>query len=179
MSTNEAYVAASNGDVLRTRSIVRVMEPSRWSSKAILGIKGTPFKLRPSSNTDTDAHVEEFVDPHANKDDAQLADSSEPRKFDSSDVKKLDRSIRITSKDLEYFGYSDGCPRSMDLQAGHSKSKPADKIQEYGSSPPKLRDGTRVDFLNGVPPVFQIWISQIFRRSRSQWTTPSLDENEE
>ena len=29
MSTNEAYVAASNGDVLRTRSIVRVVEPSR------------------------------------------------------------------------------------------------------------------------------------------------------
>ena len=90
MSTNEAYVAASNGDVLRTRSIVRVMEPSRWSSKAILSIKGTPFKLRPSSNTETDAHVEEFVDPHANKDDAKVADSDEPRKFDSSDVTKLD-----------------------------------------------------------------------------------------
>jgi len=94
MFINEPYVAASNGDVLRSRSIVRVMEPSRRSSKAILGIKGTPFNLRPSSNTETDAHVEEFVDPHANKDDAKIADSDESRKFDSSDVKKLDRSIR-------------------------------------------------------------------------------------
>ena len=63
MSTNEAYVAASNGDVIRSRSIVRVMEPSRWSSKAARGIKGTPFKLRPSSHVESDAHVEEFVDP--------------------------------------------------------------------------------------------------------------------
>ena len=40
MPTNEAYVSASNGDVIRTRSIVRVMEPYRWSSKAVLGVCG-------------------------------------------------------------------------------------------------------------------------------------------
>ena len=67
MSTNEAYVAASNGDVIRPRSIVRVMEPNRWSSKAVIGIKGTPFKLRPSSHVESDAHVEEFVDPMPTK----------------------------------------------------------------------------------------------------------------
>ena len=58
MATNEAYVAASNGDVIRTRSIVRVMEPSRWSSKAVLGVQGTPNRLRPNSSSKTDAHVE-------------------------------------------------------------------------------------------------------------------------
>ena len=60
MSTNEAYVAASNGDVIRSRSIVRVMDPSRWSSKAVLGIRGTPFKLRPGSHAESDAHVEDL-----------------------------------------------------------------------------------------------------------------------
>ena len=62
ISTNEAYVAASNADVIRTRSIVRVMEPSRWSSKAVLGVQGTPNRLRPNSSAESDAHVEEFVD---------------------------------------------------------------------------------------------------------------------
>ena len=122
MSTNEAYVGSSAGEVIRTRSVVRVMEPSRWSSAAVLGVKGTPFHLRPSSKSDSDAHVEEFVDPHANKDDSALKDDGQSLKFDSSDVKKLDRSIRITAKDLEYFGYSDNCPRCADLQAGISNS---------------------------------------------------------
>ena len=44
-------------------------------------------------------------------------------KFDSSDVKTLDRSIRITAKDIEYFGYSDRCPKCADLQAGLSKTQ--------------------------------------------------------
>ena len=55
MSTDEAYVAAaSDGDVLRTRSIVGVVEPSRCSSKAIFRITSTPFKLRPSSHIEYD-----------------------------------------------------------------------------------------------------------------------------
>ena len=51
------------------------------------------------------------------------------------------------------------------------KAKLADKIQEYGSSQPKLRDGTPAEFLNGMPSIFQIWILQIFRRTRSRWMT--------
>ena len=99
------------------------MEPSRWSSTAVLGVKGTPFHSRPKSKSDSDAHAEEFVDPHANKDASSLKDDGQPMKLDSSDVKTLDRSIRITAKDLEYFGYSDRCPKCADLQAGLSKSQ--------------------------------------------------------
>ena len=92
MSNNEAYDASSAGELIRTRSIVRVMERSRWSSTAALGVKGTPFHSRPNSKSDSDAHVEEFADPHANKDDAALKDDGQPMKFDSSDVKNA-RSI--------------------------------------------------------------------------------------
>ena len=91
MTTNEAYLAASTGDVIRTRSIVRVMEPSPWSGRAILGIKRTSLKLRPSPHADTDAHVEEIVDPHANKDDAAPGDGQpgEPPKFYSSEIELI------------------------------------------------------------------------------------------
>ena len=101
--SNEACVASSAGEVIRTRSIVRVMEPSRWSSTAVLGAKGSPCHLRPKSQSDSDVHVEGLVDPHADKDDAILKDDGQPMKFDSSDVKTLDRSIRITPKAVEYF----------------------------------------------------------------------------
>ena len=119
MSTNEAYVAASKGDAIWTRSIVRAMEPSRWSSKAVLGVQGTPNRLRPNSSAESDAHVEEFVDPHAGKDDVPDKDGGEKsNKFVSDDVKKLDKQLRITIKDLTDFGYSEQCPRCADLQAG-------------------------------------------------------------
>ena len=119
MAKNEAYVATSNGDVIGTRSIVRVMEPSRWSSKAVLGVQGTPNRLRPNSSAESDAHVEEFVDPHAGKDDIPNQDDSEkPNKLVSDDVEKLDKQLRITIKDLTDFGYSEQCPRCADLQAG-------------------------------------------------------------
>ena len=36
-TTDEAFVAAANGDVVKTRSVVRVVEPSRWNCDAILG----------------------------------------------------------------------------------------------------------------------------------------------
>ena len=51
-STNECYVAAANGDVIRTRAITRVVEASRWSATAIKDIKGIPNCFRPSSPTE-------------------------------------------------------------------------------------------------------------------------------
>ena len=100
------------------------MEPSRWSGKAILGITGTPLKLRPSLHAEADAQVEDFVKPQASKDDAAPGDGQRDGslKFDSSDIKTLDRSIRITVKDLEYSGYSERRPRCRDLQAGNVKT---------------------------------------------------------
>ena len=64
------------------------------------------------------------MDPHANKDDAAPGDGQpgESLKCNSSDIKTLDGSIRITAKDFEYFGYSELCPRCRDLQAGNAKT---------------------------------------------------------
>ena len=123
-NSNEALVASSNGDVIKARSIVRVIEPSRWSKTAILGVKGTPFKLRPKSNTESDAEVEELMEPHLNADQHHPEDSVKDT-FDQPEVRKLDRQLRITQKDLDQFGYSDDCPKCSDLRAGKMiSSKP-------------------------------------------------------
>ena len=48
-SSNEAFVAVGNGDVIKTRSVVRVMAPMRWSTENIMNIKGTPLIPRPQN----------------------------------------------------------------------------------------------------------------------------------
>ena len=121
-STNEAYVAASNGDVIKTRSVVRVVLASRWDKDAILNIRGVPHKFRMSDAEQDDSKIEDSPDPHANLDgpeeraDPQLKSRGSKDKSDitKDDAKKVD--VRITANDIERFGYSDDCPRCKDLE---------------------------------------------------------------
>ena len=119
-ATNECYVAASNGDVVKTRAIVRVVEGSRWSKEAIGGIKGTPMNLRPQHISDSDDFLEESASPHVSDDQTGEDDDAV---IGPADVSKLDKQLRITLKDLQDFGYSDKCPRCSDLQKGIFKTK--------------------------------------------------------
>ena len=119
-ATHKCYVAASNGDVVKTRAIVRVVEGSRWSKEAIGGIKGTPMNLRPQHISDSDDFLEESASPHVSDDQTGEDDDAV---IGPADVSKLDKQLRITLKDLQDFGYSDKCPRCSDLQKGIFKTK--------------------------------------------------------
>ena len=120
-SSNDVYVAAVNGDVMRTRSIVRVIESSRWSKKAVMGVQGTPDRLRMLSQDQSDAFIEELADPHQNGD--SIDEKMEESKLDESSVKTIDKQLRITLKDLQEFGFTDGCPRCEAMQAGEYRTK--------------------------------------------------------
>ena len=123
-NSNEALVAAGNCDVIKVRSIVRVVEPSRWSKEGILGVKGTPFKLRPRSTDENDAMVEESMEPHLNANQHPPEDDLK-NVFDQPEMRKMDRQLRITQIDLDRYGYSDGCPKCTDLRNGKKiSSKP-------------------------------------------------------
>ena len=67
-STNEAFVAIANGDVIKTRSLVRVVLPSRWSKADVFNVRGVPHRLRVADSVQDDSFIEELVDPHANAD---------------------------------------------------------------------------------------------------------------
>ena len=128
-ATNECYVAAANGDVVKTRSITRVVEGSRWSAQAVLKIRGTPSCFRPSSPTDSDAAIEELLDPHANADnDPDLMDAMD----DEQEKARHQKQIRITQKDLATFGYTEGCRRCDEMRRGvsHKNSKCRDHTDE-------------------------------------------------
>ena len=119
-SSNEAYIAIANGDVIKSRTIVRVVEGSRWNTNAVLGVVGIPGKLTPQQSVDANAEVEELIDPHENADETRghMDDVDECIVIGSEKMKVMDRQIRITLKDLRHYGFSEGCPRCLDLQAG-------------------------------------------------------------
>ena len=100
-----------------SRSIVRVVESTRWIKDSVMNIKGTPFKLRPRSESESDAHIEEHMDPHVNADQHPVGDEVKPS-FDNAEVKRLDRQLRIAQIDIDQFGNSENCPKCRDLKAG-------------------------------------------------------------
>ena len=69
-NSNESFVATPNGNIVKTRSVARVVEAHRWDADAILKIKGTPSSLTPSGSEDIDAAVEESNAPHVDGDAA-------------------------------------------------------------------------------------------------------------
>ena len=117
--SNESYVGAFNGDVIKARGLVRVVESARWNSEAVGRIVGTPAKRNPSGNTDYE-RVEESEQPNSNLDDSH--DPGLERLEDPQVLDNVAKRVRITRADLRKYGYSEGCPRCADLQAGRNRT---------------------------------------------------------
>ena len=113
-NSNEIFVADSNGDIVKTRSIARVVASSRWDAEAVLKVSGTPVKFF-SATVDGEGSglIEEQHEPHAD------ADAAAPDVADPAEVEKRQRVkelTRITGRDLRLYGYHPGCPKCDDLQ---------------------------------------------------------------
>lgn len=118
-NSNEAFVANAKGEVTKTRAVVRVVEQSRWSKQSVLGVVGVPSKLRPSVVAESDAHIEEFLDPHSNGNQEDAVEGPDNRGDHSGPRHQaLPKQQRITVSDIEKYGATDGCPRRRDLTAG-------------------------------------------------------------
>ena len=121
-SSNEHFVAVRNGNVVKTRSVCRVVEQSRWSADSVLGVVGTPSRLCPSGPEDIDEAVEELEDPHTDK-DARIRSELEGEQDDSMTARRNVIHGRITEKDLRNYGFSEGCPRCNDLHRGFRRTQ--------------------------------------------------------
>ena len=124
-SSNEHMVATRLGNVVKSRSAVRVVEASRWNSDAALAIVGTPTLLNPSDPEDDAGYaaVDESDQPHLELDAAIHA--GEPM-AESAGSKSISgpRSFpgKIMTGDLDKYGYTDDCPRCDDIQRGNNRS---------------------------------------------------------
>ena len=120
-SSNEHYVATRQGNVVKVRSVCRVVEASRWSATAILNIKGTPSKLCPIGDEDIHADIENAEQPHIDMAEAarqQVEAQLEEEKTEKDNLGNYDHRLKITDKDLRLYGFSDNCARCSDLQRG-------------------------------------------------------------
>ena len=60
MVSNEALIGLPGGDVVRSRSVARLLPNQKWNREAVLAVKGTPAK--PSVGPD-DSSIESFYTP--------------------------------------------------------------------------------------------------------------------
>ena len=123
--SNEHFVGLPNGNIAKSRSVVRTIASKRWRADLIEKVTGTPAQLVANGNRDELAGIESFEDPHA----GPVADAEV--ELDAMEVKPvveekhlgtLDRQIRITMKDLKTHGFYGGCPRCADLESGNMRT---------------------------------------------------------
>ena len=68
---------------------------------------------------DVGPSIEEHLDPHAHADEAfEEEKDAGVEAIDGDGLKKLDRHIRLTLQAFRRFGFTPGCPRCLDLEAG-------------------------------------------------------------
>ena len=119
-SSNECYVANVDGDVVRTRSVARVVEASRWDLKAVEKIRGLPGHTVVIGQAHAGAEpIEESLEPHVDADheDRFAQDVEDDRK------KRNAEDVRITMRDLRLYGFHPGiCLRCDDCRRGNPGS---------------------------------------------------------
>ena len=140
-SSNEHYVALANGNVIRTRSVCRVVEGSRWNAAAILGVKGTPSLLCPMDDETIGPDLEGLQEPHLDRDHDVQLDRDGEVEGDSRSRMDVRHQTRITARDLRMYGFTPGCPRCSDLRVrGHQGRRgPSHNTSKEHSSECRLR----------------------------------------
>ena len=122
-NSNEALIGIANGNIVKSRSVARVVQASRWDKDAVLAIKGIPGFLTPSGPEIIDARIEESTSPHTEGDAEarEQAESALPAEATASDERKARGPFtvkKITNRDLYNHGYTSGCRRCDDLMNG-------------------------------------------------------------
>ena len=88
-SSNEYYLALPNGNVVKSKSILRVVPSGRWDQKSLFAVQSIPGKHTMSDDSD-DVDIEAFAHPHENLDDAERdardSEAADSRAMDSSRI---------------------------------------------------------------------------------------------
>ena len=90
-NSNEAFVGISNGNVIKSRSIVRVIAPSRWDKDTLSKVIGVPGNLTPTAGEEIGPSIEEQLNPHENADDDIGQDEVHAALRDGDKLKNIDR----------------------------------------------------------------------------------------
>ena len=106
LSSDQNYVALSNGDVVCARAIVRVVPNIRWSAELVSKVNTTPLQFK----TGTLDKIEETTKPHMHPDP----------EAEASDAARQARRLRILDADVRKYGYTKSCQRCEYLRQGRT-----------------------------------------------------------
>ena len=107
-ASNEHYVGMQNGNVAKSRSVVRTIASKRWRPDLVEKVAGIPGDMLVNGDRDEAAGIESFEDPHASpaaESDIELDVAEAKPIVEEKHLKTLDRQIRITLKDLKTYGF--------------------------------------------------------------------------
>ncbi len=98
--SSNTYILSTEDRLATSRSLSRLPEQNRWSANALAAIKATPWSEREKPSAEV-----RFQQPAPERD--VPVDTAAPAQL---------RRFRITNKELEEHGYSDGCPQCAHVQ---------------------------------------------------------------
>ena len=111
-------MGTDSGNVLKRRSMVRVVAEARWSPGALLKAVGTPMRPTPQSDGQQDAA---WVEEAANTNDhseIDLENVDRPAAETKKQRMNVTKRLKITRNDLLWYGFTLDCPKCNDVQAG-------------------------------------------------------------
>ena len=107
--SDQNTIALKNGNIVRARAMIRVVEDARWSMDRINAIQMSPTQERAHGSRLDDIEIHQLPhDPHHEQlplDSAQ----HDPRR------------VLITQQDITKYGPSPGCPKCGAYAQGHSQ----------------------------------------------------------
>ena len=115
--TGEHLICKADGEVIRVRTVHRVVVEDRWRADLVLNVKATPRQPNPNNEKTADISGKLNVDEEAKADGA--ADGAVPQ--DEREVAadhSGPRELRINERLLEKYGYTVGCPGCIHKQLG-------------------------------------------------------------
>ena len=118
MSSDQNFIGLADGSVTCARAMVRLVSKRRWDTEQIGNISALPMDFK-TRNLDI---IEQGPEPHAHahedEDQQQVDDDSMPPS------KK--RRVQVTWKQLQQFGYTEGCHRcGLHRQGLHARARHA------------------------------------------------------
>ena len=67
-NSNEVFIGLPNGNVVKSKTVARVMIANRWNKDAVLKVRGIPGSLNPAGTEDINPKIEESESPHLDGD---------------------------------------------------------------------------------------------------------------
>ena len=140
--SGEHYIGTRTGDVVRTKSIVRVVEHELWKADVVDRLLGTPTRPTPSGR-DAYERVEECDDPHAMID----VEADKPALAQRA-TNALHKRISKTLADCRKYGFTDGCACCEPIQEGHPQkhlrhTECVESERAVNGNRPRIRNGVK------------------------------------